>query len=372
CGICNATCPTYQITGNELDGPRGRIYLIKGVLETGVADKTATTHLDRCLTCRACETACPSGVDYGELLEIAREDIGPGGGRSVFHRLMRMWFRHVLPNPARLRRWTALGRLVRWLLPKHFRAALPERDVRKPGAGRRGIAAKGAAVVVLEGCVQSASTPATTRALRHLLERNGRRGVVVQNEVCCGSLDLHLGETDTARDYARRNIDALEPLLADAEAILSSASGCGVTVKDYPRLLAGDPYAERASAVAARVRDAAEYCASLEFRAGTGYRRVAWHSPCTLQHGQKINGVVEELLARAGYELTDVADAQSCCGSAGTYSYLHRAMAEDLRRMKIDGLTVGSPDVIATANVGCQLHLRQKSPVPVVHWLELV
>lgn len=393
CGFCNATCPTYQITGDELDGPRGRIYLIKDLLETSEVSPVATRHLDRCLTCRACETTCPSGVQYGELLEIARDTIGVHGDRSLIERGMRGWFRHVLPDSKRLMRWAAVGRWFRWLLPEHFRAALPparSKTLSESAAdlsdgpadsdfGTAPAARDIETVAVLGGCVQSASTPETTARLLALLRRNGRRGVIVPGEVCCGSLDLHLGAVDKAREYARRNLDALEKL--NVSAVLSSASGCGVTIKEYPRLLADDAhYGPLAETLSAKVFDAAEYCVDLEVAARSDYRRVAWHAPCSLQHGQRLTGVVEKLLTRAGYELVPVKDAHLCCGSAGTYSYLQKELADELRTRKLESLTHAEPEVIVTANVGCQMHLgaggrrkgKGKGSVPVLHWLELV
>ena len=380
CGFCNATCPTYQVTGDELDGPRGRIYLIKEMLETETVEPVVTRHLDRCLTCRACETTCPSGVEYGELVELARDVIGDARLRSSSERVMRAWFRRVLPDPQRLRRWATLGRWFRWLLPLHLASALPRKasapdypDAASALIGENADAGDAPTVIVLQGCVQSASTPATTAALMDLLERNGVRGVVAAGEVCCGSLDLHLGDVEAAREYARRNINALYPMLHRADAVLSSASGCGVTFKDYARLLADDPvYAAMAERLVASVRDVAEYCADLEVTSRDEYRRVAWHAPCTLQHGQRVTGRVEALLIRAGYDLTAVSDPHLCCGSAGTYSYLHKDMADELRARKLAGLTGDQPDVIATANVGCQMHLAQRGGVPVLHWLELV
>ena len=408
CGMCNAVCPTYQLLGDELDGPRGRIYLIKGLLEeeapSGASIRTARTHLDRCLTCRGCEVACPSGVQYGELLEVGREVVEERTWRLPWDAAARRWLGWVVPNPAIFARWVDLGRWFRWLLPARLAEMLPappealsdeSRPVpdSKPGFKRRAL--------ILRGCVQRTATPAANAAAERLLNANGIEVVHAAEEGCCGGLNLHLGQTEAALQAMRRNLDAMRPLLGEVEAILSTASGCGVTVKDYGRLLAGDAeYAEDAARVAALTRDLAEVAApfkELGPRNGDSPSRdtpsrdalkrdaphrdvpkrdapkkVAWHAPCTLRHGQRVTGIVENLLTRAGFELVEVADAHLCCGSAGTYSLLQSRLAGELRANKLNNLLASGPDIIATANVGCQTHLAAKAPVPVVHWAELL
>ncbi|MXX29197.1 MAG: glycolate oxidase subunit GlcF [Gammaproteobacteria bacterium] len=382
CGLCNATCPTYQVLGDELDGPRGRIYLMKGLLEeadggaSGEALSVAQTHLDRCLTCRACETACPSGVAYGELLEIGRAAVERRARRRLLDRLMRLWLGLVVPSVRWFPRWAALGRWFRWALPKVLAAVLPERNQEAEGPlpvsqpiGER--------VLLLQGCVQRQATPATQAAAIRYFNDRGLQAVVAEGEGCCGGLNLHLGQTRQALDAMRRNLDALQPHLDGVQWIVSTASGCGVTVKDYGRLLADDPkYAALAATMAAKSRDLAEVAQALpapkeDAPPSRPGRKVAWHPPCTLQHGQRLTGIVERLLAEAGHELVPVKDPHLCCGSAGTYSVLQPELSGRLRQDKLTNLTAGNPDVIATANVGCQMHLASPA-CPVVHWIELL
>lgn len=385
CGFCNATCPTYLLQGDELDGPRGRIYLIKDLLETGTADAVTQTHLDRCLTCRSCETTCPSGVAYGELLEIGRATLERTVPRPPVERAVRRWLRAVVPRPGRFRALLALGRAFRWLLPTPLRAQVPVRRALRlpraradanPSAQAASIPVAGhGRIVLLEGCVQRVATPDVNAALRRLLAGRGIEVISAREEACCGSLALHLGHEEEARAAMLRNLDALAPLLDRVDAVVSTASGCGVTVKDYGRLLAHDPaHAARARQVGALARDVAEYLADLGIAWSREFacERVAWHAPCTLQHGQKVTGRVEALLEAAGYTLVPVRDPHLCCGSAGTYSLLEPALSERLRTAKLAALGAHSPEVIATANVGCQLHLAAAAGVPVVHWLQLL
>ena len=364
CGFCNATCPTYQVLGNELDGPRGRIYLIKGMLETAAPNATVTTHLDRCLTCRACETTCPSGVRYGELLEIGREFLERGRKRNFFARLVRWWLASVVPYPRKLRRWLWAALPLRHLAPRHLRAMLRRPAAAEPGPGT-------GEVLLLQGCVQRVLTPEVNAHLRKLLAARGIAVRVDPNEGCCGGLSLHLGNADQGRSAMERNLDGMQ--WSDAERIVSSATGCGVTLKEYDRILATAPdYAAAARRFAAKVCDVSELLHGFEFDKRDDLERVAWHAPCTLQHGQKIAGRVEDLLTRAGYELVPVRDAHLCCGSAGSYSMLQPEIATDLKERKTAALMEHRPDVIATANIGCQVHLGDGSDVPVVHWLQLL
>lgn len=364
CGFCNATCPTYQVLGNELDGPRGRIYLIKGMLETAAPNAAVTTHLDRCLTCRACETTCPSGVKYGELLEIGREFLERGRKRNYFARLVRWWLAGVIPYPRKLRRWLRAALPLRHLAPRHLRAMLrrPAAADPDPGTGD---------VLLLQGCVQRVLTPEVNAHLRKLLDARGIAVRVDPDEGCCGGLSLHLGNADQGRSAMQRNLDGME--WSDAGRIVSSATGCGVTLKEYDRILATAPdYAAAAKRFAAKVCDVSEILDGFEFDRRDDLERVAWHAPCTLQHGQKITGIVENLLAGAGYELVPVRDAHLCCGSAGSYSMLQPGIARELKQRKTAALMEHRPDVIATANIGCQVHLGEGSDVPVVHWLQLL
>ena len=406
CGICNAVCPTYGLLGDELDGPRGRIYLIKELLETPsparAAAKTAQVHLDRCLSCRGCEVACPSGVAYGELLEIGRAAVEERRRRRGWDGLLRRWLGRILPQVRDFARWMALGRAFRWLLPRRFAKlirigrpppkaspALPLAQAARMAAAQRARRGDGSAVgtseadglrkgriLLLQGCVQRSATPQTCAAAVRLCMGHGIATLSAPEEVCCGALNLHLGQTHAARDLMRRNVAALRPFLSEVDCIVSTASGCGATVKDYGRLLADDAEcAADAKAVAALTKDLTEIAG--RFRVAPAISpcerpKVAWHPPCTLQHGQGLSGTAERLLAEAGYQLVEVADAHLCCGSAGTYSLLQPRLANALRKDKLAKLTANGPDLIATANIGCQMHLAAEAPVPVAHWAELL
>ncbi len=375
CGFCLATCPTYLLLGDERDSPRGRIYLIKSLLESGDAvaqAQAAQPHLDRCLTCRACEVTCPSGVEYGRLLEIGRERVERSVRRPMMNAALRWLLRTVVPRRMWFSALLRVGGALRPLLPaglaRHVPRRRAERAVHLPVAHPR-------RVVVLGGCVQAAVTPDVNRALETLLDRIGVTAVSVRAEACCGALPLHLGHEAQARQFARRNVDALWPhLLAGVERFVSTASGCGVTLRDYGHLLADDPrYAERAARIAARTVDVAEFLADEDLGATRAVSElVAWHPPCTLQHGLRLSGIVQRLLESAGYELAPVADQHLCCGSAGTHSILQPALAEALGARKVACLEAHGPDVIATANIGCEVHLAHRAQVPVVHWLELI
>jgi glycolate oxidase iron-sulfur subunit len=369
CGFCNATCPTYQLTGDELDGPRGRIYLMREFLTDAGNTVRTTQHLDRCLTCRACETTCPSGVAYGELAEIAREQMGPD--RQGYAGIIRRILAWVVPRPDRLRFVLRLAKPFSWLLPAPITKNIPA----TVGSSFVVSTHKHRKILLLNGCVQQVNTPLTNRHLTTLLEKRGVGVVTEAQEVCCGALDLHLGDNRAALKFARENIDRLYPHLDSVEAIISTASGCGVTVKDYERLFVDDPlYARRAAAVAAKTLDVSEFLgqSGFEFSASKVDKKVAWHAPCTLQHGQQLGAHVEKILADAGYVLTFVADPHLCCGSAGTYSILQARMADQLRDQKLNALLAGDPELVATANVGCQSHLSAGSGVPVHHWIELL
>ena len=376
CGFCLPACPTYRATGNELDSPRGRIYLVKQLVEGGPVGETTRTHLDRCLTCRACETACPSGVQYGRLLDIGRE-LAESHTPSRTEQARR--FRDLLTVTLSRRRLfgalLAVGRTLRPLLPRTLALRIPLREV---STGRWPDARHSRRVVLLQGCVQPALAPQIDLAAAQVLDRLGISAVRLGGEVCCGALHHHLGRTDRARELARRNVDAcIAALDAGTEAIVSTTSGCGVMVKDYAHLLRDDAaYVARAQRVAAATRDLSEIISGDDLRraglAGTTGASVAWQAPCTLQHGQRVRGNVESLLTTVGCRLTLVRDATQCCGSAGTYSILQPELSNEIRSRKIAALTAGVPEIIATANVGCLEHLRTATAIPVRHWIEIV
>ena len=373
CGFCNATCPTYQLSGDELDGPRGRIYLIKELLEEGTNKARATQHLDRCLTCCACETTCPSGVAYGELAEIAREELGPR--RPGVTGLMRVFLQWLIPNHRILRTMSYVGRYLKWLLPKPLASQVPSKISKTLGSQpSQNVHAR--KILLLQGCAQQVTTGDVNKGLVSLLDAHGIGVVTAPEEGCCGSLDLHLGDSTKANAAIQRNVDALFPLLdGGVEGIISTASGCGVTVKDYARILADDPkYADRAKVLSAKTYDISEYLsqANLPLTAKQPGQAIAWHPPCSLQHGQKITGVVESLLENAGYTLVPVADSHLCCGSAGTYSVLQYERGEALKQLKLENLLAADPQVIVTANVGCQSHLATGTSRPVLHWIEML
>jgi len=379
CGFCTATCPTYQLLGDELDGPRGRIYLIKQVLEGKPVTEKTRLHLDRCLTCRSCETTCPSGVRYSHLLDIGRQVVEDRLPRRSGEALKRYVLREALPRPAIFAPAVRLGRMLRPLLPTALADKLPpETAGGRPWPARAGHERR---MLALAGCVQPALAPNINAAMARLLDRLGIELFEESKAACCGAVRFHLNDQASARDDMRRNIDAWWPHVeAGVEAIVVTASGCGVQVRDYGHALADDPaYADKAARVAALCRDPSEIIAAEAARllallgAATAERgKVAFHSPCTLQHGLKIRGSVEAFLAAAGFTLTPVADAHLCCGSAGTYSVLQPELAGRLRHNKLAALNAGAPQVIATANIGCLTHLQAGSPLPVRHWIELV
>ena len=372
CGFCTATCPTYQILGDELDGPRGRIYLIKQALESGRCTHITRQHLDRCLTCRSCETTCPSGVAYGRLLEIARTTVEELAPRPIGQRLVRWLLRRMLQGP-----WfgpmLGLGRTVRWALPQILARHVPPR---RPAGRAAAQAGATRSVLMLEGCVQPAMAPVINAAAGRVLAKLGFRIVPVTGAGCCGALDLHLGANDPALAAMRRNIDAWWPhVQTGIEAIVMTASGCGVTVREYGELLKNDAaYADKARRISELTLDLCEVVSPLEVgeMASLKERRVAFQSPCTLQHGQGITGKVEGILKRAGATLVPVADGHLCCGASGTYSLLQPGLSHRLLANKLGNLAQGRPDVIVTANIGCLSHLEAKATSPVRHWIELL
>ena len=374
CGFCTATCPTYQLLGDELDGPRGRIYLIKQVLEGGDVTASTQLHLDRCLSCRACETTCPSGVRYARLADIGRHVVEGRVGRRSDARFVRWLLREGLSRRGLFAAGLATGRLMRPLLPRSLAAKVPAASPAKRWPTRR----HARKMLALEGCVQGPIAPAIDAAMARVLDRIDISFVRVGGG-CCGAVCEHLGGHQEAQRLARRNIDAWWPHIErGAEAVVATASGCGLLVKDYAWLMRDDPaYANKARRVAELARDPVEVIAAEWKRFAPlvamdhGPLKVAFQSPCTLQHGQKLAGRVEEILQAIGLELTDVAGAHLCCGSAGTYSILQGELSQRLKADKIAALEAGDPEVIATANIGCLAHLQNASTRPVRHWLEL-
>lgn len=380
CGFCLATCPTYQVLGDELDSPRGRIYLIKQLLEGQPASPATRLHLDRCLTCRACETTCPSGVEYGRLLEIGRAVSESRLPRSAHERLHRALLRHLLCDTRRFAAVLGMARTLKPLLPRKLASKIPPRASRaRPWPAAR----HPRKVLMLEGCVQPVLEPGINRAAAQVLDRIGISAIPAPGAGCCGALALHLSAPEEAARQARRNIDAWWPHVeAGAQAIVGTASACSLMMREYGTLLEADPvYAARAARVHELTRDVGELLAGerqrltvvLQQAAGSAPgTRVAFHAPCTLQHGLRLRGVVEPLLAAAGFTLTAVPDGHLCCGSAGTYSLLQPQLSSELLGRKVRCLESGSPELIATANIGCLTHLRGGTSLPVQHWIELL
>ena len=376
CGFCTATCPTYQLLGDELDGPRGRIYLVKQVLEGTRATFRTQTHLDRCLTCRACETTCPSGVEYGHLIDIGRAVVEEQVGRPLSARVKRAALRRVIAAPRVFDPLLKLGQLAAPILPRALRIAVPQRQVQTSWAPL----AHDRRMLVLDGCVQPSIAPNINAAVSRVLDRLGISLVRAPDAGCCGAIDFHLSAQAAARQRMRRLIDAWWPHIEQgAEAIVFSASGCGVMLRDYAHILAGDAkYLEKARRIVALSKDIGEVLfaererlIALE-RAPRAPPLAAFHAPCTLQHGLRGHGMVETLLRDLGFTLTPVPEAHLCCGSAGTYSILQPHLARRLLARKLGALTSGLPQVILTANIGCLVHLQSQASIPVRHWIETV
>lgn len=377
CGFCLATCPTYQVLGNELDSPRGRIMLMKQVLEGATPTTRTQLHLDRCLTCRNCETTCPSGVEYGTLLDIGRHVVEEAVGRSTREAVTRSALKNGLASPTLFNAALKLGQSVRGLMPDGLQARIPAAE--NPGIWPEPRHPR--TMLVLQGCVQPGLKPNINAAAARVLDRIGISLIAAPEAGCCGALAHHLNDVDDGRAAMRRNIDAWLPHLdAGVEAIVMTASGCGVTVKEYAWLLRDDPpYAEKALRIVAATRDISEVLVAehealtpLVRREPAITQRLAYHPPCTLQHGQQLTGGVELLLAQAGFTLTPVAEKHLCCGSAGTYSILQPEIANALKVRKLEHLQAGDPELIVTANIGCLAHLQSGSRVPVKHWIEIL
>ena len=372
CGFCTATCPTYQLLGDELDGPRGRIYQIKEILEGATPTGSTQTHLDRCLTCRSCETTCPSGVDYGRLADIGRKIVEDEVGRPWIQTLIRKALLVVIPNRSLFGFLMRMGQLFRPLMPGSIRRKIPQRVT--PSVWPKSTHAR--TMLVLEACAQPSATPNVNAAAARVLDRLGIQLIVAKEAGCCGAVAHHLSDHDRSYNAVKRNIDAWWPMIEQgAEAIVITASGCGVMVKEYGYLFADDPlYAEKAQRVSELAKDISEILVNedlggLKVR---GAKTLAFHSPCTLQHGQKLNGLTESVLRELGFDLKPVADSHLCCGSAGTYSILQPDLSKRLLKNKVKALEATGAPTIATANVGCQLHLSTGANTPVKHWIELV
>ncbi|MHB8529394.1 MAG: glycolate oxidase subunit GlcF [Caulobacteraceae bacterium] len=372
CGMCNATCPTFLITGDELDGPRGRIYLIKQALEGESVGALTRTHLDRCLSCRACETTCPSGVEYHRLFDIGREAVAAKAPRPAVGRLQRWFLRTAFASPRAARSFFALGRALRPFLPPFLSRKIP----RLAPVLELPTRARERRMELLAGCVQSAAAPHFNLAATRVFERVGVSLEETPGVGCCGALAFHLDAREEGRSLAKANIARWLAALDDgSQAIVVASSGCAAFIRDYPDILAGDRvWAEKARRVAESVKDPIEILgnANLAATRAPADRRVAVHEPCTLQHGPRLSGRIPALLASLGYEPQRVADAHLCCGSAGAYSLTQPAFAKRLRADKLAALTAADPAAIYTANIGCWLHLAESSPVPVRHWLEAV
>lgn len=389
CGFCTATCPTYVTLGNELDSPRGRIYLIKDMLENDrPADETIVTHIDRCLSCLSCMSTCPSGVHYMHLVDHARAHIEKTYRRPAADRLIRQMLAMVLPYPSRFRAALSLARLGRPFAGLFERLAPPlaamlrlapatipakSRGLRTaaPAAGRQG------RVAILAGCAQQVLEPGINETASALLARLGVEVVATRGEGCCGALVHHMGREDDALAAARNNVDAWTREIEGQglDAIIITASGCGTTIKDYGFMLRLDPtYAEKAARVSALAKDVTEYLATLDLPEPTGEQRliVAYHSACSMQHGQKIKTLPKELLARAGFEVREPREAHLCCGSAGTYNILQPEISARLRDRKVKNLAATEADVIATGNIGCMTQIAYRAGMPIVHTVALL
>jgi len=372
CGFCTATCPTYQLLGDELDGPRGRIYLIKQVLEGEAPSERTQLHLDRCLTCRSCETTCPSGVSYGRLLDIGRKIVDDQVPRSIGQRTVRLALKEGLTSPG-FAPAMKLGQMLRPLLPPVLKKKVPA----KQDAGAWPTRHHARRMLLLAGCVQPAMLPNINAATARVFDGLGVELVVPKAAGCCGAIRYHLNDHDGGLADARRNIDAWWPHIeAGCDAIVMNASGCGAQVREYGHMLRLDTaYAQKAKHVSELTKDVAELLPALIAKNGTQLTlrdsaRVVFHPPCTLQHGQQIRGAVEVLLASLGAEVLPFNEPHLCCGSAGTYSILQPELSMQLRDRKLGNLQQPGPDLIFSANIGCITHLQSGTETPVMHWIE--
>ena len=378
CGFCTATCPTYQLLGDELDGPRGRIYLMKQVLEGTQPTRKTQLHLDRCLTCRNCETTCPSGVQYGHLVDIGRKLVDAKVPRPMGENVLRWALKEGLPSPL-FAPAMKMGQLVRELLPASLKAKVPAPQ----NKGQWPTATHARKVLMLAGCVQPAMMPNINFATARVLDAAGIQTVLAQGEGCCGAVKYHLNDQTGGIANMRNNIDAWWPYIEPTdgqgvEAIVMNVSGCGAMVKDYGHILAGDPlYEAKAKRVSELTRDLSELLPALvqhlQPKLQHKVDKLAYHPPCTLQHGQKLKGGVEAGLTALGFEIqTACRDAHLCCGSAGTYSVMNPEIATTLRDRKLDVLAEVNASTIVSANIGCITHLQSGTTTPVRHWVEVL
>ncbi len=375
CGFCTATCPTYQLLGDELDGPRGRIYLMKQVLEGQTPTRATQMHLDRCLTCRNCESTCPSGVDYGHLVDIGRKLVDAKVPRPATERAVRWALKEGLPSPL-FGPAMKLGQLVRPLLPASLKNKVPARQ----DAGAWPQRSHSRKMLMLAGCAQPSMGPNINSATARVLDAAGVEVVVAPKAGCCGAVKFHLNDQDGGKAEMRANIDAWWPYVEQGvEALVMNASGCGVTVKEYGHILRDDPvYAAKAARISALTLDLSELLPSLVPALRTkvspeGQPALVFHPPCTLQHGQKLKGGVEQHLAALGFAVRIAAnEAHLCCGSAGTYSVLNPEIAYQLRDRKLQNLDATATEVIISANIGCITHLQSGTTTPVKHWVEVL
>ncbi len=375
CGFCTATCPTYQLLGDELDGPRGRIYLIKQVLEGKPATQKTLAHLDRCLTCRNCESTCPSGVQYGNLVDIGRKIVEEQVKRPMAQRIVRAVLKEALPRKWLFTPAMKTGQLMRPLLPKSLRNKVPE----KQDAGKWPRTEHARKMLLLDGCVQPAMAPNINAATARVLDALGVQLIVAPKEGCCGAIRYHMNDQEGGLNDMRNNIDAWWPYVeAGVEAIVMTASGCGVTVKEYGHHLSHDEkYAAKAKRISELTKDLSEIMPAFEQDLkkkldGKIRQRVAYHPPCSLQHGQQIRGKVEGVLRAVGVDVSLCQDSHLCCGSAGTYSVLQPELAYKLRDNKLANLEATKPETIVSANIGCLTHLQSGTGTPVKHWIELI
>jgi glycolate oxidase iron-sulfur subunit len=384
CGFCNATCPTYQLLGDELDGPRGRIYLIKQVLEGAEVTRSTQQHLDRCLTCLNCQTTCPSGVEYGHLVEIGRKIVDARVERPASERGLRWLLREGLTSPL-FAPAMRVGKMLRPLLPAFLKNKVPApASAHAPKSAALRASPQEASrrkVLMLAGCVQPSMMPNIDAAAARVLDQAGIDVVHAAGAGCCGALRTHLSDHEGGLTDMRRNIDAWTPLVdaGDVHAIITSASACSLQIKEYAHALAGDPqYAAKAARISALARDLSELLPELvpvlrDRLKAERIGRLAFHPPCTLQHGQRLGGTVEAHLRAFGFDLSVAAgESHFCCGSAGTYSILQPQLATQLRDRKLAHLSNLSPECIISANMGCIQHLQSGTPIPVKHWIEIV
>lgn len=374
CGFCLATCPSYSLSQNELDSPRGRIYLIKQLLEGEDATEKTRSHLETCLQCRSCETTCPSNVQYHRLLEIATPLVENRAPLSLSQKALRASIVYIMPYASRFTPILRIGQFLRPLLPTHLQKKLPSKTTSSPKTISTSPHKRH--MLILEGCVQPGLAPNINSATERVLDRFGITLIKASKAGCCGALSYHQNKQEDGKDFMRKNIDAWWPFISEScEAIVITASGCGTTIKEYGHILKDDSlYAAKAQKVSELAKDLSEIFSDLPLEqiSLSPEQKIAFHCPCSLQHAQGLSGSVEAILQRLGFSLTPVRDAHMCCGSAGTYSIFQPEAANELRDRKIESLEQNSPDAIATANIGCQVHLNSASSKPVRHWIELI